>query len=84
MEAVTLVGKARISGTTVEVAKSKINVNRERADQGIGREMSMLQDIRQGRPVAFEAIVGNTVRFVRRDTLKIPRLETLYALLKRP
>ena len=44
--------------------------------------MSMLQDIRQGRQFEVEAIIGNTVRLGKQYCVGMPRLETLYALLK--
>jgi 2-dehydropantoate 2-reductase len=82
VEVVALAAKVGIPGITVEVAKSKIAINRKRAEQGTGREMSMLQDIRQGRSFEVEAIIGNAIRLGQRHNLKMPRLETLYALLK--
>ena len=82
MEVIALADKMGIPGVTVEVAESKLNISRRRAEQGTGREMSMLQDIRQGRSFEVEAIIGNAVRLGRTQAVKMPRLETFYALLK--
>ncbi|KAL1870313.1 hypothetical protein Plec18167_007447 [Paecilomyces lecythidis] len=82
MEVIALADKVGIPGVTVEVAESKFSIAKRRAKDGTGREMSMLQDIRQGRPFEVEAIIGNAVRLGRRHGMKMPRLETFYALLK--
>jgi len=82
LEVIALADKVGIPGITVEVAESKFSIAKRRAKEGTGREMSMLQDIRQGRMFEVEAIIGNAVRLGRRHGLKMPRLETFYALLK--
>lgn len=82
LEVISLAAKLGIPGITIEVAESKLNIARRRAVQGTGREMSMLQDVRQGRPFEVEAILGNTVRLARRHDVKVPRLDVFYALLK--
>jgi 2-dehydropantoate 2-reductase len=43
---------------------------------------SMLLDFENGRPMEVEAIVGNAVRKAHSLDVPIPRMETLYALLK--
>jgi len=43
---------------------------------------SMLVDYEAGRSMETEAILGNAVRLARREGVSVPRLETLYALLK--
>lgn len=42
--------------------------------------MSMLQDMRQGRLLEVEAIIGNAVRLGHKWAVKMPRLETVYTL----
>ena len=41
-----------------------------------------MQDVKMGRAFEVEAIVGNTVRIGRKHGVSMPRLETIYALLK--
>ncbi len=43
---------------------------------------SMLLDFEAGRPLETEAILGNAVRAAKRQGVSVPRLESLYALLK--
>ncbi len=43
---------------------------------------SMGQDYLAGRPMETEALLGNVVRIARKLLVAVPRLETLYALLK--
>ncbi|MCP5005359.1 MAG: 2-dehydropantoate 2-reductase [Planctomycetes bacterium] len=43
---------------------------------------SMYLDFEAGRPMEVEGILGNTVHIARRQGIKVPHLETLYALLK--
>jgi len=47
-----------------------------------GKEPSMLVDVRHGRPVEVEAILGNTVRLAERKDVAVPYLRILYALTK--
>lgn len=42
----------------------------------------MLLDWEGGRPMELEVILGNPVRIARRHGVEMPRLQTLYALLK--
>jgi 2-dehydropantoate 2-reductase len=42
----------------------------------------MGQDQLAGRPMETEALLGNVVRIAHRHGVQVPRLESLYALLK--
>lgn len=81
MEIVELAQKMEVDGVTEEVAMKQFSIAKNRAEKGTGREMSMLQDIRQLRPMEVEAIVGNVIRVGREKGLKMPRLATVYALV---
>lgn len=80
MELVALAKEVGVAGVTVEVAEKKFSIAKRRAETGTGREMSMLQDVRQGRTFEVEAILGNAVRLGKQKGVPMPRLETLYAL----
>ncbi|RAL03164.1 ketopantoate reductase family protein [Aspergillus ibericus CBS 121593] len=82
MEIVALARVVGIAGVDEEAAKKRLSLAERRAREGTGREMSMLQDVRMGRPFEVEAIVGNAVRLGRRYGVLMPRLETVYALAK--
>jgi 2-dehydropantoate 2-reductase len=47
-----------------------------------GVEPSMLQDVKDGRRMEVEAIVGNTVRMANEKSVPCPKLEMLYVLAK--
>lgn len=55
----------------------------KRASSRTGREVSMPQDIRQGRLFGAQAIIGNIVFLGQKRGVKMPRLETVYALVKK-
>lgn len=82
MEIVTLARAVGIAGVDEEAAKKRLALAERRAREGTGREVSMLQDVRMGRPFEVEAIVGNAVRLGRTCGVPMPRLETVYALAK--
>jgi 2-dehydropantoate 2-reductase len=48
-----------------------------------GSKPSMLLDWEQGKRMELEVILGNPVRLAREKGLEMPRLQALYALLKR-
>ncbi|KAF2766077.1 2-dehydropantoate 2-reductase [Teratosphaeria nubilosa] len=50
---------------------------------GKGSSPSMRRDWEGGRPVELEAILGNPVRIARKVGVEMPRVQTLYALLKK-
>ncbi|KAK5052153.1 hypothetical protein LTR84_002957 [Exophiala bonariae] len=82
LEIIALAAKVGIPGIDVKEAEKRISLSKRRAETGTGREMSMLQDVKQGRSFEVEAIVGNAVRLGRDHSVPMPRLETIYALLK--
>lgn len=82
LEIIALAAAVGIPGVTESVAREKLSIALKRAETGTGREMSMLQDVRQGRSFEVEAIVGNAVRIGREKGVSMVRLETVYALLK--
>ncbi|KAL4780516.1 ketopantoate reductase PanE/ApbA-domain-containing protein [Aspergillus varians] len=82
MEIVELAKEVGIPGVTAEVAEKKFSIAKKRAVMGTGREMSMLQDVRQGRAFEVEAILGNVMRLGKQRGISMPRLETLYTLTK--
>jgi 2-dehydropantoate 2-reductase len=43
---------------------------------------SMLLDYEAGRPMEIEAIVGNIIKAAKNNDVEVPRLETMYSLLK--
>ncbi|KAK0558090.1 hypothetical protein OC846_000083 [Tilletia horrida] len=57
----------------------KILTSTERNTSG---RPSMLVDWEQGRPMELEVILGNPIRIAREHGLEMPRLQSLYALLK--
>ena len=44
---------------------------------------SMLLDFKKGKPLEIEAICGNPVRIAKRIGVKVPRLETVYQIIKK-
>lgn len=82
LEIIELARVVGIEGVTPEVAEKKLSIAKRRAETGTGREVSMLQDVRQGRAIEVEAILGNTVRLGKQKKVPMPRLETIYALTK--
>jgi 2-dehydropantoate 2-reductase len=48
-----------------------------------GSKPSMLLDWEQGKPMELEVILGNPVRIAREKGLEMPRLQALYALLRK-
>lgn len=82
MEIVHLATAIGIPGIDESVVQEKFSIAKRRAETNTGREMSMLQDVKHGRPFEVEVILGNTVRLGRQHKVPMPRLETVYALCK--
>ncbi|KAH6647496.1 2-dehydropantoate 2-reductase [Truncatella angustata] len=51
-------------------------------ERNTGAKPSMLLDWEAGRPMELEVILGNPVRIARKAGIEMPRLQSLYALLK--
>jgi 2-dehydropantoate 2-reductase len=51
-------------------------------ERNTGARPSMLLDWEAGRPLELEVILGNPVRLARAKGVEMPRLQTMYALLK--
>ncbi|GAB1316013.1 Ketopantoate reductase [Madurella fahalii] len=51
-------------------------------ERNVGSKPSMLVDWEAGRPMELEVILGNPVRIARRKGVQLPRMQTLYALLR--
>ena len=51
-------------------------------ERNVGSKPSMLLDWEAGRPMEIEVILGNTVRIARARGVEMPRLQTVYALLR--
>lgn len=67
------------------VDEAKIRHHMQRHEDRLvtgGKEPSMLVDIRHGRPVEVEAILGNTVRLAETKKVDVPYLRMLYTLTK--
>lgn len=66
---------------TDEEIDRQMERSRERAKNG-GKEPSMLTDVRNGRPIEVEAILGNTVKIARAFGVEVNYLDLLYVLAK--
>lgn len=51
-------------------------------ERNVGSKPSMLLDWEAGRPMELEVILGNPVRIARRRGVELPRMQSLYALLR--
>lgn len=51
-------------------------------ERNVGAKPSMLLDWEAGRPLEVEVILGNPVRIARERGVEMPRLQTLYALIR--
>ena len=51
-------------------------------ERNTGGKPSMLVDWEAGRPMELEVILGNPVRIARRHGVEMPRMQSLYALLR--
>lgn len=51
-------------------------------ERNVGSKPSMLVDWEHGRPMELEVILGNPVRIAKRHGVQMPRLQSMYALLR--
>ncbi|KAM0694502.1 hypothetical protein Q7P36_004858 [Cladosporium allicinum] len=83
MDEVVLIAKAKGYGNVVSSDLAKEQLHRALERKGTpGIEPSMLVDVLNGRRMEVEVILGNPVRIARELGVEVPRLETIYALLK--
>jgi len=69
------------NAVTEEAIESDLQRPRSRLATG-GKEPSMLTDVRAGRPMEVEAILGNTLRTGQKHGVSTPYLELLYTLAR--
>lgn len=82
MDEVVAIAQAKgYSNVTSELAKEQLQRALERKGTK-GIEPSMLVDVVNGRRMEVEAILGNPMRIAGEVGVSVPRIETLYALLK--
>lgn len=81
-EVVTLAQACGYRDITIADAEYQLSRAKARYGGGKGVEPSMLADVKNGRAMEVEAILGNTVRLAREKGMKCVRLETLYILAK--
>ncbi|KAL6150161.1 hypothetical protein ACJQWK_02800 [Exserohilum turcicum] len=69
-------------GDVIREDAVQAQIQRSKTRQWPGVQPSMLADIENDRPVEVEAVIGEVVRIARKHQVSVPRLETLYVLLK--
>lgn len=72
----------KILGREFPEILAKPEVILKSTERNKGGRPSMLVDWEAGRPMELEVILGNPVRIARRHGVEMPRLQSLYALLK--
>jgi 2-dehydropantoate 2-reductase len=80
-EVVSLAQAQGYTDITTSIAREQLQRALERKGTK-GIEPSMLVDVVNGRRMEVEAILGNPVRIAGKLGVEVPRMETLYALLK--
>jgi 2-dehydropantoate 2-reductase len=76
---------AAAAGYPTAITEEEIQLQMKRSLERLktgGKEPSMLTDVRHGRPIEIEAIIGNVVRIAVSLGLQTPYLELLYMLGK--
>ncbi|MCJ1387268.1 hypothetical protein MMC18_000108 [Xylographa bjoerkii] len=79
LEIVAIAKAMNIQGVDEALAETHLDRHRART---VGKEPSMLTDVRENRPFEVEAIVGNAVRLAKQHGVKAPLLDAIYALAK--
>ncbi|MCJ1472743.1 hypothetical protein MMC13_001392 [Lambiella insularis] len=79
LEVVAIAKAAGIQGVDEALAEHQLKRNLART---VGKEPSMLTDVRENRPFEVEAIVGNAIRLAKHHKVEVPLLEAIYALAK--
>ncbi len=76
---------ATAEGYPDAITDDKITKDLERPKSRLttsGKEPSMLTDVRAGRPIEVEAILGNILRLAQQHDIGVPYIELLYTLAK--
>ncbi|KAF2115416.1 ketopantoate reductase PanE/ApbA C terminal-domain-containing protein [Lophiotrema nucula] len=77
-----VVAIARAYGHDIPQEKVDFQLNRAKARvPNAGVEPSMLQDVRAGRKMESEAIIGNAIRMAKEKAVSCDKLQTLYVLM---
>jgi 2-dehydropantoate 2-reductase len=76
------VAAEKILGRPFPEKLAKPEVILKSTERNKGGRPSMLVDWEAGRPMELEVILGNPVRIAKRHGVDVPRLQTLYALLR--
>jgi 2-dehydropantoate 2-reductase len=78
-----VVSVARAAGYAGEIGAEDVEMQMARSNGRTwpGVEPSMLADVRAGRRMEVQAVLGEVVRVARRVGVAVPRLECLYTLL---
>ena len=79
LEIVTIAKAIDIQGVDEALAETHLDRHRART---VGKEPSMLTDVRENRPFEVEAIMGNAVRLAKEHSVEVPLLGAIYALAK--
>jgi 2-dehydropantoate 2-reductase len=72
----------RILGRAFPAELAGVDAIIRSTERNAGGRPSMLVDWEAGRPMELEAILGNPVRIAKRHGVEMPRLQSLYALLR--
>ncbi|KAI1134113.1 2-dehydropantoate 2-reductase [Hypoxylon sp. FL0543] len=72
----------KVLGTPLPDSLAKPEKIIKSTERNTGARPSMLLDWEAGRPMELEVILGNPVRIARRAGVEMPKLQTLYALLR--
>lgn len=82
MREVAAVACALGYGDVIQEEAIQVQIQRSKARQWPGVQPSMLADIENDRPMEIEAVIGEVVSVGNKYQVSVPRLETLYVLLK--
>lgn len=81
LEVAQVAAAAGYPGLVEPAIEDQLSRTKERLESR-GKDPSMLTDVRNGRPIEVEAIVGNTVAIARRLGVDVPSLEMLLSLAR--
>jgi 2-dehydropantoate 2-reductase len=82
MREVVSVAAASGYGNHISEGAIKMQLARSKARKWPGVEPSMMADMLSGKPMEIEGIVGEVVEIAKNKGVSVPRLETLYLLLR--